>query len=166
MLSPYLGAEANREGSILADLGSGAPTVMAFARLSALALMRNAEHEATLEEEDLSREAQAILFAARRRGVIEVKAAPKEFDPADRFLTVYVEEAPERIRVFRDSGEPRATVRFLEAFAQICRQGLAMHHLAGEFSLTERGFRLAQLVPAEEVEPIVERFRAVERDPT
>lgn len=166
MLSPYLGNEANRDGSILADLGSGAPTVMALARLSAQALLRNAEQDAAVEEDQLSPEAQAILFSARRRGVIEVKAAPKEFDSADRFLAVYVEENPDRIRVFRDSNEPRTTIRFVEAFAQMCRLGLAMHHLSGEFSLTERGFRLAQLVPAETVEPIVERLRVVERDLT
>lgn len=163
MLSPYLGTESNRDGSLQADLGSGAPTVMAFARLSAEALLRNSGGDSISEEDELSPEAQAILFSARRRGIIEVKAAPKEFNPADRFLTVYVEENPDRIRVFRDSTEPRTTIRFLEAFAQICRLGLAMHHLAGEFSLTDRGFRLAQLVPGETAEPIVERMRVMER---
>jgi hypothetical protein len=163
MLSPYLGTESNRDGSLQADLGSGAPTVMAFARLSAEALLRNPAVEPLAEEGELSPEAQAILFTARWRGIIEVKAAPKEFNPADRFLTVYVEEQPDRIRVFRDSSEPRNTVRYLEAFAQICRLGLAMHHLAGEFSLTDRGFQLAQLIPADTVEPIVERLRVVER---
>ncbi|HEV7279028.1 MAG TPA: hypothetical protein VGN57_02345 [Pirellulaceae bacterium] len=163
MLSPYLGTESNRDGSLQADLGSGAPTVMAFARLSAQALLRNPSVEPDSEEDELSLEAQAILYTARRRGIIEVKAAPKEFNPADRFLTVYVEEDTDRIRVFRDSSEPRNTVRYLEAFAQICRLGLTMHHLAGEFSLTERGFRLAQLVPAAAVESIIERLRVVER---
>jgi hypothetical protein len=43
-------------------------------------------------------------------------------------------------------------VEFLEGFAELCRAGLCLHQLHGEFSLTKAGFEAATKVRREDVE--------------
>lgn len=92
---------------------------------------------------DLSSEACAILFAARRRGTIEIRAVNSAFDAAARLLAVYVELTDEQTVAFRDPSDPSVTVSFLEGFRQLCDRGLILHHIHRDFSLTPYALTLA-----------------------
>lgn len=127
------------------ELGEGAPTLIAFAQLAADAMRRPPA------EEKLSPEARAILYAAKNRGVIEVKSVNTAFEAPSRFLAVYIELDEERTLVFRNRLQPEITVRFLDGFKQLCQAGLVMHHLYREFSLSSSGFQRAGLIQEEEV---------------
>jgi hypothetical protein len=103
----------------------------------------------------LSPEARAILFAARKRAVIEVKGANRAFDAPGRMLAVYVEIEPDRTLIFRSRENPIITIRFLAGFRELCASGLVMHHIYQEFSLTRQGVELALTVPESEVESLI-----------
>lgn len=128
-------------------LGNGAPMLVAFAQMCS----ENWVHGKHDTEGDLSGEAQAILFAARDRGIIELKAVNSAFDAASRLLAVYVEVTDERTIAFRDSRNPEVTVRFLEGFRELCRRGLVIHHIYRDFSLSPIGFDLARTFREEQV---------------
>lgn len=132
------------------DLGEGAPTVIALAGLCGRAIINGPQIDASL-----SLEAKALLFAARNRGVFEIKGTFNAFDSIERFLAVHVEVEPERSVVFRSKQEPQITVRFLDGFRQLCTAGLVMHHLFREFSLTRAGFELATTISPKEVESLL-----------
>lgn len=106
--------------------------------------------EATIN--GLSGEARAILYAAHSRGIIELKAVNTAFDAAARLLAVYVEETDERTIAFRDAHRPEVTVRFLDGFRELCERGLVIHHIYRDFSLSPRGFELAQTVERSSVQ--------------
>lgn len=133
------------------ELGQGAPTLAGFARVCSLSLATGGDPDAPL-----SLEAKAILYAARKRGVIEVKGANRAFDAPGRMLAVYVETSPEQTLIFRSRDNPAFTIRFLAGFRELCAAGLAMHHIFQEFSLTRAGLELAQTILAEEVAPLLE----------
>jgi hypothetical protein len=118
-------------------------------------LGRGHSEHATLD--GLSGEALAILFAASRRGVIEIRAVNSAFDPAARLLAVYVESAPEHTIVFRDKENPEVTVRFLEGFRQLCERGLMMHHIYGDFCLAPKAMELARTIDEAAVEPLLHK---------
>lgn len=126
------------------DLTMGAPTVIALARICSLAFSQQ-EHP----EIELSEEARAILFAARERGVIEIRGNHNAFDSVQRFLAVAVEIAPDNYLSFKNRAEPEKTVAFMEGFRQLCVAGLVMHQTQSEFSLTTRGFSLAKTMQRE-----------------
>lgn len=94
----------------------------------------------------------AILYAARQRGIIEIKAVNTAFDVAARLLAVYVEENDERTIAFRDSRNPEVTVRFLDGFRELCERGMVIHHIYRDFSLSPFGFRAARTVSRESVQ--------------
>ncbi|QDS86460.1 hypothetical protein EC9_06220 [Rosistilla ulvae] len=127
-------------------LGNGAPTLVALAQLCARAMV-----EGTRDKTPLSVEAKAILYAARNRGVIEVRGVNTAFEATARLLAVYIEEDEHRTIAFRNREQPQVTVRFFEAFCQLCRHGLVLHHLYRDFSLTDRGFVIAAKIEREEV---------------
>jgi hypothetical protein len=102
-------------------------------------------------------EAKAVLVAARKRGVIEVRGVNTAFDPAARLLAVYVEIDQSQTIAFRDPERPEITVLFLEGFRQLCEFGLVMHHLHRDFSLTALGFELARSISQEEVQPWLDK---------
>lgn len=129
-------------------LGEGAPTLAALATLCAQQIVTPSE---LCSLEELSGEAQAILYAARHRGVIEVRGVSTAFEAPARMLAVYVEIDESQTVAFRDRERPETTLRFFEAFCQLCRRGLVMHHLHRDFSLTVRGFELARTVCEEQV---------------
>ena len=136
-------------------LGNGAPVLVALAQMCSHTWTREAYGDAKPEVVTLSGlngEALAILFAARTRGIIELKAVNTAFDAAARLLAVYVEETDERTIAFRDSRRPEVTVRFLDGFRQLCQRGLIIHHIYRDFSLSPRGFELAQTVQQTEVQ--------------
>ncbi len=133
------------------DLGHGAPTIIALARLCSSAMVEG--HPSATE---LSDEAKAILYAARDLGVIEIRATNVAFDAVDRFLVVCVATASAQGEiVFKDSGDPTQTIRFLEGFRQLCACGLVIHHLYREFSLNARGFQLARSLDPQQVQPLL-----------
>ncbi len=135
------------------ELGAGAPTVVALAALCSQAML--ATHPST---PPLSLPARTILYAARERGVLEIKGTYDAFNATARLLAVCVLLEDERSLVFLSPEEPELTVRFLDGFRELCRGGLVMHHLYREFSLTGRGFDRARQIPREEVAPLLGKF--------
>ena len=137
-------------------LGAGAPVLVALSQLCSNAMVElNAANEiATIP---LSPEAKAILVAARNRGVIEIKAVNAAFEAPSRMLAVYVEIDETQTVAFRDPHEPEVTVRFLEGFRVLCENGLVMHHIHRDFSLTSRGFELARTISQQEVQPWLDK---------
>ena len=137
-------------------LGNGAPVLVALAQLCSHTWTRENVGRCQASTADswngLSGEAQAILFAARTRGIIELKAVNTAFDAAARLLAVYVEESDERTIAFRDAQKPEITVRFLDGFRELCQRGLVIHHIYRDFSLSPRGFELAQSVQQGQVQ--------------
>lgn len=131
-------------------LGNGAPVLVALAQLSAEAVV----HKPNINDTHrLSPEAKAILFAARDRGVVEIKGSHIAFEAPARMLAVYIEVDDERTLTFRDPEKPECTVRFLEGFRELCALGLAVHHIHRDFSLSARGFELARSIEESEVKP-------------
>jgi hypothetical protein len=133
------------------ELGQGAPTLAGFARVCSLSLATGGDPNVTL-----SLEAKTILYAARNRGVIEVKGSNRAFDAPGRMLAVYVETTADQTLIFRSRENPAFTIRFLAGFRELCAAGLAMHHIYQEFSLTRAGLDLAQTISAEEVASFIQ----------
>jgi hypothetical protein len=133
------------------DLGNGAPTLIALAELCSRAMAEN-----VVSTENLSPEALAILYAARNRGVIEVKGSNTAYESAARFLTVIVEIDDERRLRFRNNSDPKLNVRFFDGFRELCAGGLVMHHLFHEFSLTRAGFDFATTIDEDDVASLLD----------
>ncbi len=132
-------------------LGAGAPVLVALAQLCSQAMVARSSTKAP-SAEGLLPEAKAILVAAGRRGVIEVRGVNTAFDPAARLLAVYVELDEGQTIAFRDPERPETTVLFLEGFRQLCELGLVMHHLHRDFSLSALGFEVARSISQDEVQ--------------
>jgi hypothetical protein len=62
----------------------------------------------------------------------------------------------DRRLVFKRKSDPRRTVAFLDGFRQLCANGLVMHHLLFDFSLTHSGFAWADSLDVEELKPLIE----------
>jgi hypothetical protein len=153
-------------------LGNGAPVLVALAQICSVAWTdRNRFGPASPSEgtselaadvnqaaddvaplSSLSGEARAILFAARDRGIIELKAVNTAFDAAARLLAVYVEVTDERTIAFRDSHNPEVTVRFLDGFRELCAAGYIIHHIYRDFSLSPAGFAAGKRIARGEVQ--------------
>lgn len=140
-------------------LGIAVPAISALAQLSVESLLRGVTVGAAVQSSwveelfaKLSREALALLYAAQEHGVIEVKVTPRAFRAAERFLAIHITIGEEQVLVFQDPQELRVAVEFLEGFTELCRAGLCLHQLHGEFSLTKAGFEAATRVRREDVE--------------
>ena len=88
-------------------LGNGAPVLVAMAQLASERWVHRTGPAADLEglsDEDriakLSHSARAILFSAKDRGIIEIRAVNSAFDSAARILAVYVEVTEDRTIAF------------------------------------------------------------------
>ncbi|MEX2172730.1 MAG: hypothetical protein WD872_00125 [Pirellulaceae bacterium] len=147
---PSAAASDPRWAATWLELGQGAPTLAALASVASMALTTGGDK--TVE---LSSEARCILFAAKLRGVIEIKGANRAFDAPGRMLAAYIETDADRTLIFRSRDNPAYTIRFLAGFRELCAAGLAMHHIYTEFSLTREGLELAQSIPAGEVEDLL-----------
>ena len=134
------------------ELGQGAPTIGGLARVASLAMATGGDP--TLVQR-LSPEARCLLYAARQRGILEVKGSNRAFDAPGRMLAVHVETDANRTLIFRSRENPLATIRFLAGFRELCAAGLAMHHSYTEFSLTREGLEAAEKIPHDEVEPVL-----------
>lgn len=132
-------------------LGNGAPVLVALAQLCSERWVRH-EHADAETAAQLSKPAQAILYAARKRGTIEIRAVNSAFDAAARLLAVYVEVDEDQTIAFRDAAKPAVTVRFLEGFRELCEHGLVLHHIYRDFSLTSEAFQIASGLSREELE--------------
>lgn len=150
MTVPPFFEKSNADVVAWEQMGFGAPMIMALAQLCGRALVLERQ-----DAEGLSVEAKAILYAARHRGVIEVKGSKDAFEAPERFLTVYVELDQERRLRFR-TADPRVNVRFFDGFRELCARGLVMHQLLHEFSLTRFGFEVAERIDEAEVRQILE----------
>ena len=135
-----------------AELGHGAPTIAGLANVASRAMADGGDKSLPL-----SPEARCILFAARERGVVEVKGANRAFDAPGRMLAIYVEMDADHTLIFRSRENPAFTIRFLAGFRELCAAGLAMHHIYTEFSLTREGLEAGRTVPREEVAGLLDQ---------
>src|SRR5216117_173862 len=78
------------------ELGHGAPTIAGLAQVASRAIATGGDKSLKL-----SPEASCLLFAARERGVLEVKGANRAFDAPGRMLAVYVEMDADHTLIFR-----------------------------------------------------------------
>ncbi len=140
---------------MLKVMNEGYPVVSALAMLSAKAIV-SSDFEADDALEKLTPEAKMLLLVARGRGTFEMRATKDSFDSTERFLAVCVETEPGVFLVFRRKDQPRQTVRFIEAFAQLCRLGLVIHHQQKEFSLSTHGYAMAEGVSADEIQDLID----------
>ena len=139
-------------------LGNGAPILVALAQMcSERWVWQKDEQRETIAVEKLSGEAQAILYSARERGVIEVRAVNSAFDAASRLLAVYVEIDADRTIAFRDPGDPQITLRFLDGFRQLCDVGLIVHHIYKDFTLAPFAFQLAAEIQLTDVQSYLDK---------
>ena len=106
----------------------------------------------TVTTSELEPESLAILYAARERGIIEVRAVNSAFDAAARLLAVYVELDEERTIAFRDAKSPEVTLRFLAGFRNLCERGLILHHIFRDFSLSPHAFEIARTISKTDVQ--------------
>lgn len=134
-------------------LGQGAPLLVALAQLCSERWSRGA----SVPLEELSPTAQAILYAARGRGIIEIRGVNSAFDAAARLLAVYVEVDEEHTLVFRDQRKPEVTMQFLNGFRELCTQGLIIHHIHRDFSLAPVAFELARSIAAADVQALLDQ---------
>ncbi len=134
-------------------LGQGAPLLVALAQLCSERWSRGS----SVPLEELSPTAQAILYAARGRGIIEIRGVNSAFDAAARLLAVYVEVDEEHTLVFRDQRKPEVTLQFLNGFRELCTQGLIIHHIHRDFSLAPVAFDLARSIAAADVQALLDQ---------
>ena len=151
MLLRNLDGADDRYGMTWDDLVSGAPTIIALAKICSIAFA-----DPDRNSREASDHARAILLLARKRGVIEIRNNPKAFGSVQRFLAVHVEIGDDEYMTFKQSDDPEQTVRFMEAFRQLCTAGLVMHQGQHEFSLTAAGFELARSLSPEALEKQLE----------
>lgn len=137
------------------DLEFGAPTIIGFASLCSRALVAIDPNAPSPALENLSDEAKAILVSAQNRGSMDIRASREPFDSAQRFLAVCVEYELDQRLLFLQKQNPQQTVKFLEGFRELCQNGLIMHHLQKDFSLSAKGFELAGQLEREDFENLL-----------
>ncbi len=140
MLIRNLGSTDPEPSTLLKVVGEGYPTIAALAMLCANAISEPPDDVAMNQ---LSNEAQTLLVMAKDRGTFEIRATKVSFDSTERFLAICVETEPATFMMFRQKDQPRQTIRFFEGFVELCRHGLVIHHLQKDFSLSTRGYDLA-----------------------
>ncbi len=134
-------------------LGQGAPLLVALAQLCSDTWAKGAVSPMN----SLSPAAQAILYSARGRGIIEIRAVNSAFDAAARILAVYVEIDEDHTLVFRDQRNPEVTLQFLEGFRELCANGLIIHHIHRDFSLSPGAFELARTIDRSVVQELIDQ---------
>ena len=149
---PPFFASAVGQAGIWKELTFSVPTLAALAELAAMRLVN-----CSTADYELSSEALAILSVTRERGIIELKSNNTEFESSQRMLAVYAEKTTDTHVMFRSREEPEITVRFLEGFRELCDAGMVMHQVAGEFSLTVRGFEKAKAINADDVTTYIDQ---------
>jgi hypothetical protein len=138
------------------QLGQGVPTLAALASVASRAVATGGDKSIRL-----SPEARCLLFAAKDRGILEVKGSNRAFESPARMLAVHVETDADRTLIFRSRENPAITIRFLAGFRELCAAGLVMHHIYTEFSLTREGLDLAQSIPEGEIRELLAQAREI-----
>ena len=151
-LPPFLGNDG-RASDAWANLVNAIPTLTALAQLCADRLQQGPVSDQDLS---LSAEALTLLYAARDRGVFEIKGTNKEFESQQRLLAVYVEQSHDEYLMFRSRDDAEITIRFLDAFRELCAAGMLIHQCAAEFSLSRLGFERARSVDADACSELLE----------
>jgi len=151
MLIRNLGSTAPEPSTLIKVVGEGYPTIAALAMLCANAITDPPTGDA---QEKLSDEAKTLLVTAQQRGTFEIRATKVSFDSTERFLAICVETEPEVFLMFRRKAQPRQTIKFFEGFAELCRCGLMIHHLQKDFSLSTKGYQLADTLTASDFEEL------------
>ena len=141
MLIRNLGSSEPEPSTLIKVVGEGYPTIAALAMLCAGAIT---DPPADVQLSELSDEAKTLLVTAKQRGTFEIRATKASFDSTERFLAICVETEPEEFLMFRRKAQPRQTIKFFEGFVQLCRHGLMVHHLQKDFSLSSKGYQLAE----------------------
>ncbi len=149
MLIRNLGSTEPEPSTLIKVVGEGYPTIAALAMLCANAIT---DPPSEVELSELSDEAKTLLVTAQQRGTFEIRATKVSFDSTERFLAICVETEPEVFLMFRRKAQPRQTIKFFEGFVQLCRHGLMMHHLQKDFSLSSKGYQLAESLNASDFE--------------
>ena len=156
MLFRNLGSNDQSQTISWHDLEFGAPTIIGFAKLCSRALSEAAPNPTKTLLEDLSGEAKTILVSARDRGSMDIRASREPFDSAQRFLAVCVEYELDQRLLFLQKENPQQTVQFLEGFRELCQHGLILHHLQKDFSLSAKGFELAEKLNRDDFEDLLD----------
>ena len=151
MLIRNLGSTDPEPSTLIKVVGEGYPTIAALAMLCANAISDPPED---VDVDQLSAEAKTLLVTAQQRGTFEIRATKVSFDSTERFLAICVETEPEMFLMFRRKAQPRQTVKFFEGFAELCRHGLMIHHLQKDFSLSSKGYQLAESLKASDFEEL------------
>lgn len=153
MLPRNLSDNRTPESATWENLTSGLPTIAALATLCGNVMA--SINDTSPDTSCLSLEAKAIACAASETGAISIRGDKNAFEPGERYLAICV-ELPEGRRIeFRCVNDPEQTIRFIDGFRQLCRNGMAMHHLMNEFSLTTAGFELARTVDKNSIEKLI-----------
>lgn len=151
MLIRNLGSTDPEPSTLIKVVGEGYPTIAALAMLCANAI---SDPPKDIDVDQLSDEAKTLLVTAQQRGTFEIRATKVSFDSTERFLAICVETEPEVFLIFRRKAQPRQTVKFFEGFAQLCRHGMMIHHLQKDFSLSSKGYQLADSLNASDFEEL------------
>jgi len=106
----------------------------------------------------LSKEAEAILWSAQQRGVLELKGGYTAYSGAARLLAVCIEQQDESTLEFRSTTNVEITTRYIEGFRQLCQHGLILHHLFRDFSLSQYGFERAKTVDPAAAKRMLDRL--------
>lgn len=149
MLIRNLGSTDPEPSTLMKVVGEGYPTIAALAMLCANAISQPPKDGIEAIQEELSDQAKALLVTAKGRGTFEIRATRASFDSTERFLAICVETQPEVFLMFRRKGQPRESIKFFEAFAELCRHGLVIHHLHKDFSLSTNGYQLADCLTSD-----------------
>ena len=139
MLLRNLNTNDQASSTILTELNDGLPTIGAFARLCGRAISGEVK-----PIESVSEAANGLLALSQTRGMIEIRGNNTAFEFPERLLAICVEVEDDRVLVLRDKSNPRTTLKFLDAFRELCQSGLVLHHTQGDFSLSHRGFEVAE----------------------
>ncbi len=140
------------QSTTLQALKEGIPTIAAFATLCGQAICGQVTPN---KDNELSDEAYALVAVSKGRGIFDIRGNMEAFDPTDRFLAVCVELSHDRRLLFRQKDNARQTMMFLDGFRQLCQAGMVLHHLMRDFSLTRKGFELADSLNAEDYEELI-----------
>ncbi|HEX5104243.1 MAG TPA: hypothetical protein VFV87_10555 [Pirellulaceae bacterium] len=138
------------------QLGQGVPTLAGLAQVASRAVASGGDKTIRL-----SMEARCLLFAAKDRGILEIKGSNRAFESPARMLAVHVETGPDRTLIFRSRDKPMMTIRFLAGFRELCASGLVMHHIFTEFSLSREGLELANSIPEAEIGSLLATAREI-----
>lgn len=160
MLNRDFGFKDTRLAFSWDDLKEAAPTVMAFALVCSRAILE----PTPWDEDSLSAEAKALLVAAKKRGVFELKGDWEAFDSSERLLSVSVEVDDQVHWLFKRVGDSEQTMRFLAGFLQLCRCGLVMHQWQREFIFSAAGFEAARQMDASQLEQLLDFPQKTDHD--